>query len=352
VSAGPTRAADGGEPLRWGALGAARIAERRLIPALRAAGDRVVAIAASRLDRARDFAERNGIDRAFGDYQAALDDPEIDAIYIALANHQHFEWALKTAEAGKACLCEKPLVATAGEAERLAAAFERAGRPLVEAFMWRHHEQVDWVAERLARDVGPLRRMHATFSYALDRPADYRWNPAMGGGALWDVGCYAVNAARRFFGAAPIAGSARSAFGAPPRDVDETTVGWLDFGRGRMATFGCSLRSAFAQGIDLIGERGRIWIERPWLQVDVPARVVVEIQGEATEKVFDASNAYVAMARAFKRIARGCDNPIAGAEATEATENGVAQAGVMEGLVRSAREAGRTWRREGMKDEG
>jgi xylose dehydrogenase (NAD/NADP) len=227
-------------PLRWGIMGAARIT-RKLIPAMQATGAQVLAIAASRRERAEGVANTHGIPRAYEGYEHLLADPDVEAVYLPLANSLHREWLVAIANAGKACLCEKPLVLKASDARGIRARFARAGCRLQEAFMWRHHPQVAWLLDQLVPGrLGELRRLHATFSFNLDRPDDYRWSAAMGGGALWDIGCYGVNAARFFFRAEPEAASFRAWFSSRPDGVDEAAAGWLDFGGGRFATVSCS----------------------------------------------------------------------------------------------------------------
>ena len=144
-------------PLRWGVLGAARIAGK-VVPALKAAGDIVVAIGASSQERAEAFAREHGIPHALTGYQAVLDRDDIDAVYIPLSNALHFRWALDCALAGKHCLCEKPLVLTAEEARQLHEAFKREHLRLLEGFMWRHLPQTEWLRHQVAAgEIGTLR---------------------------------------------------------------------------------------------------------------------------------------------------------------------------------------------------
>jgi predicted dehydrogenase len=232
-------------------------------------------------------------------------------------------------------LCEKPLALHADEALAARERFARAGCHLEEAFMWRHHPQARWLREKLTTGgLGAVRRMHASFSFALDRPEDYRWSARMGGGALWDIGCYGVNAARFFFGGEPLAASFHASFTPGVDGVDDTAVGWLDFGGGRGATVSCSFTSAFAQAIEIVGEVGRAWVERPWLAIDVPARVVIERDNEPEVREFEPCNPYRAMIEHFTRVVR---EPSAD---RWPAEDGGEQARVMEGLLASARAGG------------
>jgi predicted dehydrogenase len=318
-------------------MGAARIT-RKLIPALQATGAQVLAIAASRREKAEQVANTHGIPRAYGGYEHLLADPEVEAVYLPLANSLHREWLIATVAAGRACLCEKPLVLSARDARDLRERFARAGCRLQEAFMWRHHPQVVWLEKQLVPGkLGEVRRLHATFSFTLDRPADYRWSAAMGGGALWDIGCYGVNAARFFFRAEPEAASFRASFSSQPDGVDESVAGWLDFGGGRFATISCSFTSAFSQRIELVGSEGQAWLERPWLTVDVPARVLIERANQPVVREFGPTNSYRAMIEHFTKAVRDPSADLWPAE------DGCAQAVVMEGVVESARRGGAVW---------
>ena len=190
--------------LRFGIIGTAKIA-RRVVPGI-AAADRceVVAVGSRDAGTAQAFAGELGIPRAHGSYEALLADPEVDAVYIPLPNHLHAPWAIRAAEAGKHVLCEKPLATTVADAERMARRAERAGVVLMEAFMYRHHPS--WVALReLVADgrIGRLMSVQTWFSFYNDDPTNIRNIPEAGGGALFDIGCYAVNLSRMLFDAEP-----------------------------------------------------------------------------------------------------------------------------------------------------
>lgn len=325
--------------MKWGILGAARIAGKALIPAIREAGGEVVAVGASRLERAEAFAREHRIPRALEGYAAVLADPAVEAVYVPLSNGLHKEWAIRCAEAGRACLCEKPMVMSRADAEEIRAAFSRAGRPLQEAFMWRHHSQIEWTLARArAGDFGRVVQIHGQFSFTLDRPDDYRWIASQGGGALLDIGVYCVNAARLFMGCEPREVSARARVRPGPEGVDESTSGWLDFGEGRFATFDCSFVAAYAQGVELICEKARVWIGAPWLQGGRASKIVIDWNDGANtreKKDFPAENAYRRMVENFERAARAGGAP--GATLAPG-EDGVAQAAAMEALLASSRE--------------
>ncbi len=319
-------------PLRWGIMGAARIAGKSLIPAIRGTGAEIAVVAAGKRDRAEAFARTHDIPCAYEGYQRLLDDPKIEAVYLPLANGLHREWAIKTAQAGKHCLCEKPMALTSRDAEEITGAFAKAGRRIQEAFMWRHHAQIAWVQDQIAHDaVGSIRCVTAHFSFTLDRPNDYRWVASQGGGAFWDIGCYCVNAARYFFGAEPKDCSARFHLRPGPEGVDESAAGWMDFGEERLAIFYCSFVAGYHQGIELTGTKGRIWISKPWQQFGKPAKILIERDNDRVVQEFPPMNAYEEMIRHFTRSARDPNFSRAPAE------NGLAQAQAMEKLRSVAR---------------
>ena len=184
-----------GERIRFGILGAADIARKALIPAIEtAANAELVALASRDPERGRGLFGG----RLYGDYQSLVDDPEIDALYLPLPNHLHREWALRGLAAGKHVLCEKPLALTAAQAEEMAVAADRSGRLLMEGFMYRFHPRIRAAVEFLRGD--PPAEIRVSFGFPLAAPGNYRLDPAMGGGALLDVGCYTVDLARWILG--------------------------------------------------------------------------------------------------------------------------------------------------------
>jgi predicted dehydrogenase len=256
-------AALGMKPVRWGVLSTARIGIEKVVPAMRAsAWVDLAAIASRSLPAAAAAAARLGIPTTHGSYEALLADPSIEAVYIPLPNHLHVPFTLAAAQAGKHVLCEKPMAMCAADLEQL--------RPyavqvhLREAFMVRHHPQWIEVRERIRRgDIGRLRYVQVPFSYFNDDPANIRNRADIGGGALYDIGCYAVTAGRWFFEAEP-----GRVFALVDRDpvlgTDRTTSGLLDFGGGRQLAFTVSTQSLPYQRIQLVGTAGRIEIEVPF----------------------------------------------------------------------------------------
>jgi xylose dehydrogenase (NAD/NADP) len=294
--------------VRWGILGCARIAERAIIPALKQAKDaELLGIAARDASRARKWAVRFAIPRAYPDYDALLEDPDIDAVYIPLPNHLHAPWATRAARAGKHVLCEKPLALDGREAARMFLAADRAGVRLLEAFMYRFHPLFE-TALRLANGggIGEVRTVRSTFTFRLASGLeDYRWAPEMGGGSLYDVGCYPLNAARTIFQGEPVSVYARARFDGK-RGIDMAAALVLEFPGGRQALLDCAFDAAFQSELEIAGTDGRIVVPRAFSakQFDV----AIEIHGDDKVRtvLVPAANAYVRMIRHFQdAILRG-----------------------------------------------
>jgi predicted dehydrogenase len=249
--------------LRWGVLGTGRIT-RALIAALRASPRNEVVAAASRTGaRAEEFAREWALPRAFGGYEAMLDDPGIDVVYNALPNHLHAEWTIAAARRGKHVLCEKPLAITVEEVDRMAEAARAAGVVVTEAFMYRHHPQTLKAKELVdAGAVGALRLVRGAFSFTLTRPDDVRLLPECGGGSLWDIGCYPVSYARLLAGAEPLEAFGWQTLGAS--GVDEAFAGQLRFGNGVIAQIDSSFRMPFRTHVEVVGSEGTLSVPRPY----------------------------------------------------------------------------------------
>ena len=192
--------------VRWGVLGAAKIAINQVIPAMQQGEwSEVVAIASRDVEKARGAASGLGIPKAYGSYEELLADPDVEAVYNPLPNHLHVPWSIKAAEAGKHVLCEKPISLTVAEARQLLAARDRSGVKIAEAFMVRTHPQ--WLATRdLIREgrIGELRSITGFFSYVNRDPQNIRNIPEDGGGGLMDIGCYPITTSRFIWGEEPL----------------------------------------------------------------------------------------------------------------------------------------------------
>jgi xylose dehydrogenase (NAD/NADP) len=248
--------------LNWGLLSTARI-NRRLIPAIRSAERaELIAVASRSQARAKAYAAERNIPRAFGSYQALLDDPDVDVVYISLPNSLHAEWTIKAIQSNKNVLCEKPLALTVAECDQIITAADATDVAVMEAIMVLYHP-LHHKARQLIRDgaVGDVMLARGSFSFFLDRPADVRWDPTLGGGALWDVGSYPVSFIRWIVGEPGhvFGWQALSAGG-----VDKTFVGLLRYGSGTLGAFDCGFQEPFRSTAEVAGTEGTLFIERPY----------------------------------------------------------------------------------------
>jgi xylose dehydrogenase (NAD/NADP) len=244
-------------PLRIGVLGAAKIA-RLFVDAVRASRKVVVAAMASRdLDRATAFARDTGVAMVHATYEALLDDPEIDAVYVPLPNNLHAAWSIRAADAGKHVLCEKPLAATAAEARAVFEAARRNGVYVVEAYPYRAQPQTLKMRELLAANaIGNLQLIQASFGFPLTDVANIRMNPTLAGGALMDAGSYPVSLVRTIAGTKPTRVCAISRWS--ESGVDLTTLATLEFSSGLLAQIACSFATVRHRHAFIAGDAGSI----------------------------------------------------------------------------------------------
>jgi predicted dehydrogenase len=249
-------------PVRWGLLGASRIAVREFLPALRQEdGGRAEVVGARDPARAERFAAQHGIARSVGGYQAVLEDPDVDAVYVALPNDLHTRWAAAAARAGKAVLCEKPLGLDEADVSGLAAA-AGAGALIWEAMVFPFHPQTERLRSLIAAELGGITRIESDFSFVLDNAADFRWDPAHGGGALYDIGCYCIRLARLLIGAEPDRADAAAVLA--DTGVDVSTDATLHFPGGATCRFSCSFARPFRSDATITGPGGSITATNPF----------------------------------------------------------------------------------------
>lgn len=323
--------------IRWGVLGCAGIAVKTVIPAIQSSRlGRVTAIASRNGDKARQMAERFGIARAYGSYEDLLADPEIDAIYNPLPNHLHVPLTIRALQQGKPVLCEKPIALDAQEAGTLLDAQKAAGLPVAEAFMVRHHPQWKQAKALIAEGrLGEVGAIQTIFSYYLDDPGNIRNQADIGGGGLFDVGCYAINTARYLFDAEPLRAIALIERD-PAFDTDRLVSGLLAFPKGRQLAFTCSTQLALTQKITVLGTRGRLEIPVPFnAPADLPTRLVLDDGrdldgGGRIEIAVEAVDQYHEQADAF------CDAVLFGTPLATGLEDAIANMKVIDALFRSA----------------
>lgn len=250
--------------LRWGLLSTARI-NRVLLPPLRSSAlNELTAVASRDMARAQVYANEWNIPRVFGSYEAMLADPDVDVIYNPLPNSLHAEWTIKAAEAGKHVLCEKPLANTVEEVDAMTAAAKKAGVVVMEAFMYRHHPQTLKVKELVESEViGKLQLIRGSFTFKISDEGDVRLNSSLGGGSIWDIGCYPISYARLIAGAEPM-----EVFGwqitGKASGVDERFTGQMRFPNNVYAQFDCGFRTPQRTHMELVGDKGNIIIKTPF----------------------------------------------------------------------------------------
>jgi len=251
------------QKLNWGLLSTARI-NRALIPPLNASSrTRLLAVASRSQSSADAYAREWNIPRAHGSYEALLNDPEIDVIYNSLPNNLHAEWTIKALRAGKHVLCEKPFALTLAEVDAMIAASRETGKVLAEAFMYRHHPQTLKVKELVDGGVlGKLQLIKGSFSFTLNRPGNFRFEKEMGGGSIWDIGCYPISFARMIVGAEPLEVFGWQVTG--PGGSDESFVGQMQFANGVHAQFDSSFKAPLRSFIEIVGTDGMLNIPVPF----------------------------------------------------------------------------------------
>jgi predicted dehydrogenase len=287
--------------IRWGVLSTAKIARLHTIPAIQSSAlGEVVAIASRDEQNARAQADQLGIARAYGSYEALLDDPDIDAIYNPMPNHLHVPWSVKALEAGKHVLVEKPAGLNVADMEPLLAC---AGRhpelKLMEAFMYRFHPQ--WQQAKQLCDegaIGTLRTIQCAFSYNNRDADNIRNSAAMGGGALMDIGCYGISLARFLLKAEPsrVLGHMNNL---DEYEVDCVTSALMEFD-GAIASFTCSTKTEPEQWVEIAGDAGSIRIHIPFNPAaDNGTELTLKHQGKIQMRNIEPANHYRNMADAF-----------------------------------------------------
>ena len=251
--------------LRWGILSTANIGRAAVIPAIQGSKNGEVAAVASRdAKKGAEFAALLGIPRSYGTYEAFLEDPDIDAVYIPLPNSLHYEWTIKAARAGKHVLCEKPLALNASQCLEMNAAAKESGVLLMEAFMYRFHPRTE-AAIDLVRSgtLGKLGFIQASFTFKVTRPDNIRLSSGLGGGSLMDVGSYCVNISRTLAGEEPQEVQAHASW--TNSGVDNQMIGSLIFSSGCMAQIDCGFTMPRRETYTVAGTEGYMNIPAAFL---------------------------------------------------------------------------------------
>lgn len=329
--------------VRWGVLGTANIALERTIPAIAAVDSaECIAIASRDPERAHSAAEKLGIARGYGSYEALIADPDIEAVYIPLPNQLHVEWATRALVAGKAVLCEKPLALTSSDVRKLIETRDTVGGLIEEALVFRNHPQWFFIEEMIASGrLGTPIAAHGTIAKRFLDPADIRNQPGLGGGATYDLGIYVIAACSIIFACEPLRVSASMDYD-PGFGVDRLVTALLDYGHAQASFTACSQGGTAAWGthqqFSILGSNGWLRSNFPYAQAR-PAACTLEIGDETsvgafptTVRNFLPTDQYALQIERVSRLVRGDDVrhwPI---------EDSLVTLKVIEALFRSARE--------------
>jgi xylose dehydrogenase (NAD/NADP) len=312
--------------VKWGILSTADI-NRKVIPGVRASEKaELIAVASRDQRRAEEYAREWEIDRAYGSYQALLDDADVEAVYISLPNTLHCDWSIRAVEAGKHVLCEKPMSRHVGDVESAFDAAERNGRILMEAFMYRHNPQTTRLRQ-LVDDgaIGDVRLLRSCFSYSLYDPDNIRLRTDVEGGSLMDVGCYCVSGSRL------LAGEPEQVYGQQfvgPSGTDWAFSGTMRFPGDVFAQFDCGTALHERDELEAIGSDGSLFADDPWHCVEP----VIELRRDGGLERIEVEHAdsYRLEIENLSDAIRGAADPLLG------REDAVGQVRAIEALYRSA----------------
>jgi xylose dehydrogenase (NAD/NADP) len=312
---------------RFGILSTARINLKVLAGARKSDRIEVVAVASRDQARAEAYTREQGIERAYGSYDALLADPEVDAVYLSLPNSMHVEWSIRALEAGKHVLCEKPLTRRVAEAEQAFDVAERTGRLLSEAFMYRHNPQTRRLSALVADGaIGRLQLVRVAHSFAARPASNIRLLAELEGGALMDVGCYCVSASRL------LAGEPSDVYGTQVMGeggVDVRFAATMRFAGDVIGQFDCGLDLPDRQELEIVGSEGSLFLDDPF-HCRTPV-IEVRRDGVETERI------ELERADSYQLELENMDDAIHGeAELLLAREDAVGQARTVEELYRSA----------------
>ena len=248
--------------VKWGILSTASINDRFLAGARKSSALEVVAVASRDAATAERYAAQHQIARAHGSYESLLADPQVEAVYISLPNSLHVEWTVRALEAGKHVLCEKPLDRRVAQVERAFDVAQREGRLLMEAIMYRHHPQSARLVGLVADGaIGRVRVIRGTFSYFAHDPSNVRLSAGLDGGALMDLGCYCVSAARLLAGE-PERVFAEQVIGS--QGVDVAFAALMRHPGDVLAHFDVGLSLATRDELEVVGDEGVLFLRDPW----------------------------------------------------------------------------------------
>jgi xylose dehydrogenase (NAD/NADP) len=314
--------------VQWGVLSTAHINAKFLAGVAQSDECGVLAVASRDADRAATYAREHGIERSYGSYDELLDDPDLEAVYISLPNSMHVGWTERALRKGKHVLCEKPLSRRSADVEAAFDVAESADRLLMEAFMWRHNPQTERLVELVqAGVIGRPTLVRAAFSFAIGAgdQANVRLSADLEGGALMDVGCYCVSAARLLAGE-PDAVSGQQLIGG--EGVDVAFAGSMRFASGMLAHFDAGIALADRDELEVVGDEASLFLDDPW-HCREP---VIELRRDGTVELIELepADSYRLEAENLSAAIRGQAEPRLG------RADAVGQARVIEALYAAA----------------
>src|SRR5699024_2540334 len=273
--------------IKWGILGFARIARLFTIPAiLESSNSEFYAIASRSQYKLRQCKEKFGCEKAYLDYAKLLDDPEIDAVYIPLPNSLHKEWVVKAAEKGKHVLCEKPIALSAHEAIEMKEACEKHNVKLMEAFMYRYTDRTKKLQKILDSGViGHVKYINSTFRFFLDRESTIKMKPELGGGSIYDVGCYPLNFVGMITNKKPLSVSAEYVY---QDGVDTMFTGVLKYDSDIIAVINSGFDAFDRMYSEVIGTKGTIEIPDTFLD-NAGSITIITDEGKEEVRVEESS---------------------------------------------------------------
>jgi predicted dehydrogenase len=298
-------------PVNWGIISTAKIGRVHVIPAMQKSDDiNIMAIASRDINNAQATADELGIAKAYGSYEELLADPEIEAVYNPLPNHLHVPVSIQAMEAGKHVLCEKPIALNAAEAEQLVEASERTGKLIEEAFMVRQSPQWLRVVELInSGAIGKLTAIQGHFSFYNDDLGNIRNMANIGGGGIYDIGCYLITTARMITGEEPTKVVAEIDWD-PQSKVDRLTSAIVVFPSGVQSSWVCSTQMIYGQQVNFFGTTGRIEIQVPFnAPNDRPCKIFIDdgtdkFGGGITTEEIPTNDQYTVQGELFSRAVR------------------------------------------------
>lgn len=300
------------ERVRWGVMGCAGIADWGVLPGLKMTDVATLTAVASRtLSKAQAFAEKHGASKPYGSYEELLADPDIEVVYIPLPNGLHAEWTIKSMRAGKDVLCEKPIAMNAAEAREIEAVRQQTGRLCIEAFAYRFNPVVAKAIEiSRSGDLGELRFISTCTSFFMAEPdpKNVRLLAGFGGGALYDVGCYAINAQRMFAGREPLTAWATMKW-SDRFGVDMSGTAMLDFGDGLKGTLGWGFETSYASPPSVSGTQASLVAPFGWRAPEGHPALLLISGGKVKEIQLEHKNDYMGEVQDMSEAVRGLHPP-------------------------------------------